>query len=401
VYRLVTGAIGEILPHVPVAHCTALIDHKSGGSGYLALLIPDFVPSNHFAGRICQQGERKYQLLDHGAILTDPIHRDSVDLRVCCSERFKVPGVADQLPVAVRSPVTAVEDQYRGPPRRRKCNLALVFVGKAEVGCVLAGVDRHLSPWFAVRGTDRAHISDPQAKIGWILKAEGASMKRNAIVTGANRGIGFEVCRQLQKGGFTTILTARDPERGARAARGLGIDFQELDVTNDDSVTEGVATIADRYGSIDVLVNNAAIHYDTWQRGAAADLEIVHEALETNLLGAWRTCLEVIPLMRRQKWGRIVNVSSQAGSLESMGGGTPAYSVSKAALNAMTRVIAAEVRQDGILVNAVCPGWIATDMGGPGGQPVSRGASSVMWAVELDDDGPSGGFFRHGKRLPW
>jgi NAD(P)-dependent dehydrogenase (short-subunit alcohol dehydrogenase family) len=211
----------------------------------------------------------------------------------------------------------------------------------------------------------------------------------------------LEVCRRLAANGFTTVLTARDPARGAHAAQDLGVEFQQLDVASDDSVRRAIAEIARRKGSVDVLVNNAAIHYDTWQRGSDADLDVVGEALNTNLFGAWRTSLAVIPLMQRKRWGRIVNVSSQAGSLASMSGGTPAYSVSKAALNALTRIIAAEVRGDGILVNSICPGWVATDMGGHGGRPVSEGAASVLWAVLLPDDGPSGGFFRDGRPLPW
>jgi NAD(P)-dependent dehydrogenase (short-subunit alcohol dehydrogenase family) len=209
------------------------------------------------------------------------------------------------------------------------------------------------------------------------------------------------VCRQLVANGFTTILTARDPERGAQAAGELGVEFHQLDVASDNSVRNAIVEIGERHGSIDVLVNNAAIHYDTWQRGAEADLDVVRDVLDTNLFGAWRTTLAVIPFMRRNRWGRIVNVSSQGGSLASMGGGTPAYSVSKAALNALTRIIAAEVRRNGILVNSICPGWVATDMGGRGGRPVTEGAASIMWAVLLDDDGPSGGFFRDGRPLPW
>jgi NAD(P)-dependent dehydrogenase (short-subunit alcohol dehydrogenase family) len=205
----------------------------------------------------------------------------------------------------------------------------------------------------------------------------------------------------LDASGFTTILTARDPERGTQAAEDIGVNFQQLDVASDDSVRNAIAEIGERHGGVDVLVNNAAINYDTWQRGAQADLDVVREALNTNLFGAWRTSLAVIPFMRRNRWGRIVNVSSQGGSLASMGGGAPAYSVSKAALNALTRIIAAEVRGDGILVNSICPGWAATDMGGPGGRPVADGAASIMWAVLLDDDGPSGGFFRDGRPLPW
>jgi NAD(P)-dependent dehydrogenase (short-subunit alcohol dehydrogenase family) len=148
-------------------------------------------------------------------------------------------------------------------------------------------------------------------------------------------------------------------------------------------------------------VNNAAILYDTWQSATNADLAVVREALETNLFGAWRLCQAFLPLMRRSGHGRIVNVSSEAGSLGSMGAGTPAYNVSKVALNGLTRMLAAELRGAGILVNSVCPGWVATDMGGAGGRPVEDGAASVVWAVTLSDDGPTGGFFRDGKPLSW
>ena len=149
------------------------------------------------------------------------------------------------------------------------------------------------------------------------------------------------------------------------------------------------------------MVNNAAILYDTWQRGVDADLDEVREAFETNVLGAWRVVQAALPLLRESRRGRIVNVSSGAGALTDMGGGTPAYRTSKAALNALTRVLAAELRADHILVNAICPGWVATDMGGAGGRPVSDGAAGIVWSVELPDDGPTSGFFRDGRPIDW
>jgi NAD(P)-dependent dehydrogenase (short-subunit alcohol dehydrogenase family) len=172
----------------------------------------------------------------------------------------------------------------------------------------------------------------------------------------------------------------------------------QLDVADAESVRAAAAGLE----RLDVLVNNAAILYDTWQRGVDADLDQVREAFETNLLGAWRVTQAVLPLLRASPAARIVNVSSGAGALHDMGAGTPAYSTSKAALNALTRILAAELRGDGILVNSVCPGWVATDMGGPGApRTVEEGAASVMWAATLPDDGPTGGFFRDGEPLAW
>jgi len=112
-------------------------------------------------------------------------------------------------------------------------------------------------------------------------------------------------------------------------------------------------------------------------------------------------CQACVPLLRKSGHGRIVNVSSEAGSLASMGAGAPAYAVSRVALNALTRMLAAELRRDRILVNSICPGWVATDMGGPGGRPVREGAASIVWGVELPDGGPTGGFYRDGRPVPW
>jgi NAD(P)-dependent dehydrogenase (short-subunit alcohol dehydrogenase family) len=228
-----------------------------------------------------------------------------------------------------------------------------------------------------------------------------------ALVTGANRGIGLEVVHQLAHLGFTVLLGSRDRAKGEEAAKrfideGLQITAVQLDVTDQKSIDDLKRSIQERFSKLDVLVNNAAILYDSWQRAISADLNIVREAFETNTLGAWKMSQAFIPLLRRSSHGRIVNVSSESGSLDSMGGGTPAYAVSKVALNALTRMLADELRGDRILVNSVCPGWVATDMGGPNApRTIEEGASSVVWAVTLPDNGPTGGFFRDGKPLPW
>ncbi len=231
-------------------------------------------------------------------------------------------------------------------------------------------------------------------------------MSRIVVVTGANRGIGLEVVRQLAAAGDTVVLGSRDVERGDEAAATIttgreSVLVRALDVTVGDTLAAIAAELHTSFGRLDVLVNNAAIHYDTWQRPASADLRIVDEAWATNVVGAWRAVQVFLPLLRASGHGRIVNVSSESGSLASMGSETPAYSVSKAALNALTKQLAADLRRDHILVNSVCPGWVATDMGGPGGRPVADGAASVVWAADLPDGGPTGDFFRDGQSVPF
>jgi NAD(P)-dependent dehydrogenase (short-subunit alcohol dehydrogenase family) len=229
---------------------------------------------------------------------------------------------------------------------------------------------------------------------------------RIAVVTGANRGIGLGVVRGLAARGYITVLGARDLAKGKAAAAslaeaGLEVLLRQLDVTDQASIDRLSHELAGRYGRLDVLVNNAAINYDTWQQAENANLAVVRETMETNVYGAWRMIQACLPLLKASGHGRIVNVSSDGGSLTHMGGGTPAYAISKAALNALTRMLAVELRRSRILVNSVCPGWVATDMGGPGGRPIEQGAASVLWAVDLPDDGPSGGFHRDGRPLPW
>jgi NAD(P)-dependent dehydrogenase (short-subunit alcohol dehydrogenase family) len=225
-------------------------------------------------------------------------------------------------------------------------------------------------------------------------------MSTVSLVTGGNRGIGREVCRQLAGRGHDVVLTARSADAAVSAARAVSAEPLQLDVTEPASVAAAARWVANRHGRLDVLVNNAAITYDTWQRAVDADLAVVREAAETNLYGPWLMVQEFLPLLRASGHARIVNVSSEAASLASMGSGTPAYTASKVGLSALTRMLAAELRGDRILVNAVCPGWTDTDMG-PGGRPVAAGAASVMWAALLPDDGPTGGFYRDGQPLPW
>ena len=229
---------------------------------------------------------------------------------------------------------------------------------------------------------------------------------RVALVTGANRGIGFEVCRVLGRHGAKVVLASRDSEKGRKAAsilqsEGLDVVCRELDITSQDSVAELAAWAEATYGKLDVLVNNAGIMPNK-KTVLEATLDEAESMWQVNTLGAWRTSLALLPLMQRNAWGRIVNVSSEAGSMQRMTGVAVAYRVSKAALNAFTRCLAAQVRMDGVLVNAVCPGWVRTEMGGAdAARSVEEGAASVMWAVTLDDDGPSGGYYQDGKPLPW
>lgn len=218
------------------------------------------------------------------------------------------------------------------------------------------------------------------------------------MVTGGGRGIGLELVRQLAESGMTVVLGARDLAKAEDAAAYIdgNVMVRRLDVTE----PPDVARLAAELETVDVLINNAAIHLDIWQDAATADLTIVRQALETNVVGAWSVATALLPLMSRG--GRIVNVSSRSGSFGETGGAqAPAYSVSKAALDMLTVKLAEAVKDRGILVNAMCPGWVATDLGGPGGGPVDEAVAGLLWAVDLSPEGPTGGFFRRGEPVPW
>ena len=226
---------------------------------------------------------------------------------------------------------------------------------------------------------------------------------RVVVVTGGNRGLGLEVAWQCAARGDRVVLGSRDLGAGRRVAWEIGprVLPVALDVTDPDGLAAAATEVDRAVGRVDVLVNNAAVHYDTGQNAVDVDLAVVREALETNLLGAWQATLAFLPLLRRSAHPRVVMVSSEGGSLASMNGGVPAYAVSKAALNALTRTLAGDLRRHRVLVNAVCPGWTATDMGGRGGRPVAEGAASILWAADLPDGGPTGTFTRDGRPLRW
>lgn len=231
-----------------------------------------------------------------------------------------------------------------------------------------------------------------------------------AVVTGAYRGLGLETCRQLAERGYRVVLAARREPEGraaaeALAAHGLDVRFHALDVVDPDSVRVLRDDLERDVGRLDVLVNNAGIFPDP-EPGSPrsslfeADLATIRHAFETNTLGALQVCQALVPLMRGR--GRVVNVSSGMGQLSDMNGCCPAYRLSKTALNALTRILADELRDTAIKVNSVCPGWVRTDMGGPEATlTVEEGARGIVWAATLPDDGPSGGFFRHGEPIPW
>jgi NAD(P)-dependent dehydrogenase (short-subunit alcohol dehydrogenase family) len=227
---------------------------------------------------------------------------------------------------------------------------------------------------------------------------------RVALVSGGNRGIGLEVCHQLAQRGIMVVMGSRDAEQGREAAAGLpeGVVVHQLDVADPESVDRLARSVEEEFGQLDILVNNAAISNDEGQSGADADLDRVKGALEANLFGAWRLCEVAIPMMRRNGYGRIVNVSTGLASLEDMGGGSPGYRVSKTALNVLTRILASELRGSGILVNAVNPGWVQTDMGGSSAtRTVEEGAEALVWAATLPNNGPNGGFFRDREPVAW
>ena len=230
---------------------------------------------------------------------------------------------------------------------------------------------------------------------------------RVALITGANRGIGLETARQLARLGIIAVIGSRDLAKGQMAAESLkseGLDAPvvQLDVTDSASVARGVAEATSFFGRIDILINNAGIFTDRHIPALEIAPDHVEEIFQANTIGPLRMIQAVVPGMKERGYGRIVNISSMLAQLKDMGPLKPGYRMSKTALNALTRVVAAEVGPANIKVNTMSPGWVKTDMGGMDApRTVAEGADTAVWLATLPDDGPSGGFFESRKAIPW
>lgn len=236
-----------------------------------------------------------------------------------------------------------------------------------------------------------------------------------ALVTGGNRGIGFAVCRLLAKRGIEVILTSRDPTQGLESARKLideklPIHYHPIDITDTESIASSFRFVEEKFGKLDILINNAGIAIDLVNDPENdlepsllhMDLDIIRKSIETNTLGAIQMIQTYFPLLERSTAARIVNVSSRMGQLSSMKQGWPGYRISKAGLNAATRILAAEFEGTPILINAAHPGWVKSEIGGPNAiRSPEEGADTIVWLATLPQGGPSGQFFRDRKPMEW
>ena len=227
-------------------------------------------------------------------------------------------------------------------------------------------------------------------------------MQKVVIITGANRGLGLEAARQMAELDYQVILTSRDLKKGAEAARDLGVRFHPLDVISAKSIAALHGFVEQEFGRLDVLINNAGVFLDEKQGILDVPEESLRATLETNTFGPLRLARAFIPMMIAQNYGRIVNVSSGMGEIGDLNNYGPSYRLSKLALNGITLMLANALKGKNVLVNAVCPGWVRTDMGGSNAErDLETGASGIVWAATLPNQGPHGGFFRDGKKIDW
>lgn len=236
----------------------------------------------------------------------------------------------------------------------------------------------------------------------------GNTKPRVALVTGANRGLGFETSRQLLAKGLSVVLAGRDAASLERAHRTLSGPDQRralaahMDVTSVESIAAAQRAVIALVGRVDALVNSAAILLGENDDVFSIAADDYRRTFETNLFGVIEVCRAFVPGMARAGYGRVVNVSSGAGQLATMSSYAPAYSISKTAVNAFTRILANTYRADGVLVNAVDPGWVRTDMGGPSApRAPQEGADTIVWLATLPEDGPTGGFFHDRRAIDW
>ncbi|RNB85482.1 SDR family oxidoreductase [Brevibacillus panacihumi] len=228
-----------------------------------------------------------------------------------------------------------------------------------------------------------------------------------ALVTGGNRGVGYELVKLLALSGYQVILTSRDPEKGQEAAQklqesALDVSFVLMDVDHQESIRQAALTVNERFGRLDVLINNAGVYLGENGSILTMDPSILEQTMATNFFGAYHVIRSFIPLMQKHGYGRVINVSSEYGAIREMSyRGAGAYKLSKLALNGLTRLVAAEINGD-IKINAVDPGWVSSDMGGPSAPRTPRqAAESILWLATLGPDGPNGEFFRDGRRVDW
>jgi NAD(P)-dependent dehydrogenase (short-subunit alcohol dehydrogenase family) len=232
--------------------------------------------------------------------------------------------------------------------------------------------------------------------------------QRVALVTGANRGLGLETSRQLLAKGLTVVMAGRDEAALERARHELSQEHQRravtvlMDVTDSRTIINAHSMVNDRVGPVDVLVNNAAVLLAESDDVLSISTDDYRRTFDTNVFGVIDVCRAFVPDMARRRYGRVVNVSSGAGQLARMSTYAPAYSMSKTALNAFTRILAATYQDKGVLANVVDPGWVRTDMGGPSApRSLQEGADTIVWLATLPDDGPTGGFFHDRRAIQW
>ncbi|VAW80805.1 hypothetical protein MNBD_GAMMA12-2395 [hydrothermal vent metagenome] len=236
--------------------------------------------------------------------------------------------------------------------------------------------------------------------------------QRVAIITGANRGIGYEICQQLLAKDYYVVLTARDEQKGIAACEKLSstaLEFNVLDVIADEQVSKLYSHIKRKHGRCDLLINNAGIFPDPrsdleneWPSILSADINDIQAGINVNSYGTLRMCQAFVPMMQQNGYGRVVNLASGMAQLSDMNGCCPGYRISKTAINVITRILADELKGSNVLVNSMCPGWVKTEMGGPGAtRDITEGADTAIWLATLPSDGPNGFFFRDRQKIDW